>query len=219
MPQFTRRSVVVSVGLIGATTLVLSACSSGGVSEPTQTSSPIQTETSASPKPSTTGFPVTFDATLASVYSRLDDVGQKGAQTYGLNILEGYTKINDSSVRVRMLGTVNYKDDGGHIGGFMTLQWSNVMTIGLSQDGTATMDQATKKTTFEAKLTVINGSGDAIGTTGTGNWTGKRKSTLGSPISINVALDLSNAPQVVTGDSRSRGSQTPSASYAATIEP
>lgn len=211
--------------LLTATSLtaatLLSGCSSGSSSEPTQTPSATGTaeSTSASPSPSTSGTEVGFNSNLTSIYSSTDTVGADKNQVYGTNVLTGVTTINDRSVRVRMLGTVDYTDGSGPIGGFLQLTWSDGTTLGMRQQGTAAFDADTKKTAFDATLEVINGSGKAGATTGSGTWTGTRASTLGSSVKIKVKLNLVGAPAQFTGASAAGPTDIPSESYSATISP
>ena len=210
-----RARLVASSALVVALGLSLGACSSGETSTSTS-DSPSQ---SASPSPSQSGYPIEFKSTLRSVQSRVNDVGTKGNQTYGVNVLEGSTEINDVYVKVRMLGTVDYTDNSGTIGGFLELIWQDGTILGFRQDGTATYEKSSKETLFDAKLETVNGSGKAVGTTGTGTLTGTRPGSLGASVKIEVALDLVNAPELITGDESSRGVPTPSKSYSATIAP
>ncbi len=211
--------LLTATGLTAAA--LLSGCSSGSSSEPTQTPSATETtgSTSASPSPSTSGTEVDFTSTLSSVYSSTDTVGADKNQVYGTNVLTGVATINNRSVRVRMLGTVDYTDGGGPIGGFLQLTWSDGTTVGMRQKGTAAFDADTKKTTFDATLEVINGSGKAGGTSGSGTWTGTRASALGSSIKIKVKLNLVGAPSEFTGASASGPTDVPTESYSATIAP
>ena len=163
---------------------------------------------------------MTFKTTATSVRSWLDVVGKKNAdeQTYGFNVLEGTTRINDVLVRVRNLGTVDYTNGSGKFGGFVELVWSDGTTLGMRQDGTATFDEEKEKTSFDADLNVIDGSGTAAGTSGSGSWTGTRKTSLGGAVTMKVRLNLVNAPKLITGEDNSRNPQ-PTQSYSATIAP
>ncbi|MGV1080585.1 MAG: hypothetical protein ACOYD1_12170, partial [Candidatus Nanopelagicales bacterium] len=156
--------LLTATGLTAAA--LMSGCSSGSSSEATQTPSATDTagSTSASPSPSASGTEVDFSSTLTSVYSSTDTVGADKNQVYGTNVLTGVATINNRSVRVRMLGTVDYTDGSGPLGGFLQLTWSDGTTMGMRQEGTAAFDADTKKTKFDATLEVINGSGKAGGT-------------------------------------------------------
>lgn len=197
--------------------LALTACSSQGLDSGSGSSS--NPSTSASPSPSATGYPVTFKSTLSSTVTKINQVGKGDDQAYGVQILEGSSQINKTYLRVRMLGTFDYTNKGGQVGGFLELVWRDGTVLGLRQKGTATYDSSSKETAFDADLEVINGSGKAVGTTGTGKLTGSRQGSSTSPLKIEVELDLTNAPELITGDSGSRGTPTPSSTYSATIAP
>ena len=219
MPRLTVSTTrVVRLSAIAVTIgLALTACSSGSADSGSNSSS--SPSVSASPSPSTTGYPVAFKATLNSTVTKINQVGKGDNQSYGVQVLEGTSQINKTSVRVRMLGTFDYTDEGGPVGGFLELVWRDGTVLGLRQKGTATYDSSSKETSIEADLEVINGSGKAVGTTGTGKLTGTRKGSSTSPLKIEVELDLTNAPELITGDSGSRGTPTPSSTYSATIAP
>jgi hypothetical protein len=218
MSRTTRRSrrFVVSIATISTAGLALAGCSSG--TDAASESSAPSGDQSQSAQP--TGTPVTFKVSVTSVRSWTDVVGKKNAdqQTYGFNVLEGTTRINDVLVRVRNLGTVDYTNGSGKFGGFVELVWSDGTTLGMRQDGTATFDDQSKKTSFDAGLDVIEGSGTAAGTSGSGSWTGTRASSVGGAVAMKVTLDLVNAPKLITGEDDSRN-PTPSKSYSATIAP
>ncbi len=210
------RRLSYSIAAVSALGIALTGCSSGSDSA-TDSSSP-SSQQSASPEPS--AVPASFKSTVTSVRSWVSDVGKKkdGQQTYGVNILEGTTQINDVTVRVRNMGTVDYTEGSGDFGGFVELVWSDGTTLGMRQNGAASFDESSEKTTFEADLEVINGSGSLSGTTGTGNWTGNRKASLGGAVVMKVTLDLVNAPKLITGEDNSRN-PTPTETYSATIAP
>lgn len=216
MPRHTSLGsrILIATAIVSVTAVGLSACSSEGSSG----SAPAPS-VSASPSPTQSGYPVEFKSTLRSVQSRVNEVGKSGNQTYGVNVLEGTTMIDKVAVKVRMLGTVDYTDKSGKVGGFLELIWRDGTVLGFRQTGTATFDSSSKETEIEADLEVVNGSGKAVGTTGTGKLTGTRSGSLGSTVKIEVTLDLVNAPELITGDASSRAKPTPSSSYAATIAP
>ncbi len=194
----------------------LAGCSSGKPTAPLPDLSPsAPSSTSGVP---TNGIPVSFKSTLRSTYKKLDTVGPNGSQTYGFNVLEGTTKINDRTVKVRMLGTVDYNNGDGPFGGFLELIWSDGTTIAMRQDGMASLDKATKKTQFSARVDVIAGTKAAVGVDGSGEWTGSRTGSVGTSVAITVNLTLTGAPEALTGIAPGTR-PTPTGSYNATIEP
>ncbi len=161
---------------------------------------------------------MSFKATLTSIYKKVESVGPKDSQTFGVNVLSGTTKINDRTVTVRILGTVDYDKGNGPFGGFMELVWSDGTTIGMRQEGKASVDPDTKKTEFSARLDVIAGTKAAVATDGTGEWTGSKSGSTGTSMSISVNLMLTGAPEALTGVPPN-STPTPSTSYNATIAP
>jgi len=218
MPRITRRHrrLVVSIATISTAGLVLAGCSSG--TDATSDSASPSGDQTQSAQPA--GTEVTFKTNVTSVRAYTNVVGKKKAdqQTYGINVLEGTTRINDVLVKVRNLGTVDYTNGSGKFGGFVELVWSDGTTLGMRQDGTATFEEEAEKTTFDAALEVIEGSNAAAGTSGSGSWKGTRKSSLGGAVAMKVTLNLVNAPKLITGEDNTRN-PTPTQSYAATIAP
>ncbi|MDP3972536.1 MAG: hypothetical protein Q8P61_06475, partial [Candidatus Nanopelagicales bacterium] len=117
---------------------------------------------------------IQFTTEISSAYSRLTTAGPDKEIVYGYTQLEGYTKINGKSVRVRMQGVVDYQDGTGPITGFLELSWSDGSVLALRQEGQAESDPSGKRTDYKADLTVIGGSKDLANTTGNGSWTGSR---------------------------------------------
>jgi hypothetical protein len=180
--------VVLAVGILAVT-----GCSADNSSDTTSGSS-------TSPEaPGISAKSVEFDVALSSESSEIYEVGEADSQVFGVNIFNGSTTINDKSVQVRMLGTVNYVGGNGPFGSFLVLTWSDGTVIGLEQDGQATFDADSQTSDFTAQLKVINGSGAANGITGSGAWTGTRSGPLTTPIDIQVKLDLIDAPVMITG--------------------
>lgn len=202
--------ILLAAAAAALTATVISGCS-GGSATPASSSAPMSPSPSASP----TGTPLEFDTTLVSTYSSMDDVGEKDAMKYGLNVLSGTTTIEDRSVRVKMSATLDNNDGSGTLGGFLTLSWSDGTTLGMRQTGTVAEDSS-KDASYEADLEVIGGSAEAKGTTGTGTLTGVRKNGSSS-LKIDVVLNLTGAPEMLTGTPKAP--KAPPQSYNATIEP
>lgn len=196
----------------------LAGCSSAASSQP-PTAAPTSGEAAAKafsrPTPTADTVPVEFTVELSSQYSKLTTAGPDDSVVYGYRQLDGYTKINDRSVRVRMQGLTDSSEGTGPIGGFLELSWSDGMTLGLRQQGTVTYDSAAKTTDLKADLTVIGGTDEAARTTGSGSYVGSRKSSSSSTIKLAITLALQHPPKAIGADS----TPTPSASYSATIMP
>ncbi|MEI8080381.1 MAG: hypothetical protein WCI74_00850 [Actinomycetes bacterium] len=215
------RNLAVTVTIFGLGAAALAGCSSGSTSPTTTPTSPIQPSGSDAPTPPNS-FPVEFAATLTSSSSRIVELGTDNPITYGVSTLDGRTTINKSSVGIKMQATFDLKNSSGQIGGFLELKWGDGTILALRQAGTAEYDTKAKETIYDTRLEVVGASSKAAGTTGTGTLKGSRSGktgTTGGSIKINVTLNLVNAPSSITGDSRSRGSQSPSTPYTATIAP
>lgn len=222
--KITGRQLI--VGAAGAALAIgaLGGCASAGAQEPAPSdTSGAGSETSATPVPSSSGFPVEFDASLSSSFSRIGQLGGGSDEsTYGVATLDGRTTINKRSVSVKDILTADLKDGSGPIGGFLELKWSDGTVLAMRQSGGATYDATDKQTQYEAKLEVIGASQSAKGTTGTGTLTGVKagkSGTTGGSIKIHVTLDLVNAPTDMTGNTKSQGAPGPTATYNATIAP
>ena len=190
--RISRKPVAISVIAVAVGGLALVGCSPSDASENTP------------PASASTAVPddaqqVAFEAKLSSASSTTYEVGQDNSQVFGVNLLEGNTTINGESVKVQVLGTVNYQSGSGPFGSFLALQWPDKTVLGLELDGKATKDAESGATDFTAQLQVINGSGQAQGTTGSGDFTGSRTGPLATEIDIQVKLDLVGAPETITG--------------------
>lgn len=216
-----RRNVVAAITAAGLGTAALTGCSSSTSAPTPADTSSNSSSGSPSPKPSNS-YPVEFSSTLTSSYSRIVELGTDPTKLYGLNTLDGKTTINESSVSVKMLGTVDYQQSSGPVGGFLELKWSDGTILAFRQSGQATYDASSKKTNYDLQLEVLGASAKANGTTGTGTLTGVRSGkteATGGSTKIDVNLDLVNAPTSITGNAQSRGTPAPSQTYAATIAP
>ena len=217
-----RRRPLTALAIAALGIAALSACGTS-TAAPTAESGGTSRTPSASPSPNPTGFPVKFSTTVSSKYSKLATVGPNDDKTYGVSVMEGTTTINKQPVRIRMIGSVDYKDSGGPLTGFLELNWPDGTTLALRQEIQASYDSSPNQTSYEGKLEVVGADNKATGTSGTGDLTGSRagktRTVTGGSIKINVSLDLTNAPTSMTGDSRSSGSGKPRETYAATIAP
>lgn len=214
----TRKPQFVTLVAVAAA-LALAACSSSSGGEDTSPSPSPSASPSrkASPSPGS-GKPqnIEFDAELSGAYSKMNTAGPDDEITYGYSQLDGYTKINGKSVRVRMQGLFDQAEGSGPLAGFLELRWSDGSTLAFRQTGTVEADKSSNRVEFKADLTAIGGTDDMDAVTGTGTYTGSRKSSSGSTIRIAVHLALQGAPASIVGTA---ASAIPSSSYAATIEP
>lgn len=190
--RLPRKPVAISVIALAVGSLALVGCSPSDAAVTTP-------QASASTAVPDDAQQVEFEAGLSSASSTTYQVGKADSQVFGVNILEGNTTINGESVKVQILGTVNYESGSGPFGSFLALQWPDGTVLGLELDGQATKDAESGATDFTAQLQVINGSGEAEGITGGGDFTGSRTGPLATEITIKVKLDLVDAPETITG--------------------
>jgi len=132
---------------------------------------------------------VSFSTDVTSTFKDIDTYNS-GAVTTGINDLSGPTTISGDASTVKVLANVNYRNGTGPFNGFVTITRSDSSALTLRLDGTATLDSGSGNTSFDAKLTVIAGSGTYATTTGAGSFTGLRTTALGGAVHMDVLLEL-----------------------------
>lgn len=204
---------VISLAVAG---LLAAGCSSANsTTEPASSPSPSETATAQ------VGEPVTFETSLRSSApsSYRSTTGPDDSVAYGLNYFTGSTQVNGRTVAVRMFGVVDYVDNSGDFGGFLELRWSDGTKLVFRQDGTADYRENNGSTRFTADLDMIGGSGEAVDTTGSGTWEGRRSGQLGSPVTLTATVYLVDAPEFITGVEPPAEPGAPTESYSATVAP
>jgi len=121
---------------------------------------------------------------LTSVDKVLHTVGANDAGVYGANHLTGSgTDSDGSKVDVELLALVNYKNGSGSFDGVLTLTFADGDTLGLKLVGGKTVAATdTTDATFKSTLAVIDGTGEHLGATGKGLFSGARKDALGGVV-------------------------------------
>ena len=130
-----------------------------------------------------------MSSTLRSQASVLTKVGVDDTRTYGWNDLVGTTTTDLGTFEVRLLASVDYESGNGPFFGFLTLTAANGDRIAMRMDGDAKV-RDDGSTTVVSALKVIDGSGQYVGSAGTGRFIGSRAAQLGSPVEIELTLDL-----------------------------
>ena len=138
---------------------------------------------------STSPMSVQGSMSLSSQNTVLTKVGVDDSKTYGWNQLVGTTSTQIGDFSVVMLGNVNYDDGSGPFFGFLTLTAANGDHLAMRMDGGATVE-SDGSTALSSRLTVIDGSGQYVGSTGHGSFTGSRLAQIGAPIEITMTLGL-----------------------------
>lgn len=129
------------------------------------------------------------ESSMSSSESELTKVGADESKTYGWNHLVGTTTTDLGAFEVDMLGNVDYASGSGPFFGFVTFLASNGDRIAMRMDGEAkVIDDGS--TALSSRLTVIDGSGEYVGVTGHGSFTGTRIAQVGAPIEIDFTVRL-----------------------------
>lgn len=209
------RSLASVAGLAMAGLLAAGCSSADSMSEPTNSPSP--TETATAPVGNAVTFETSLRSSTPSTYR--STTGPDDSVAYGLNYFTGSTQINDRTVSVRMYGVVDYVDNSGDFGGFLELRWSDGTKLVFRQDGKADYRENNGSTRFTAELDMIGGSGEAVDTTGSGTWEGRRSGQLGSPVTLTATVYLVDAPEFITGVEPPAEPGAPTESYSATVAP
>ncbi len=126
-----------------------------------------------------------FSMTLDSV-DRYEQT--MGADQYGVNILEGTTRIGGTRVSVQRISVTQYVDGNGPISGFLTLTWPDGDRAGFSVSGQSELIGA--RTHVYGTLRLIAGTGRWRDYAGIGVMTGLRRGPIGSPVRYRVDLSL-----------------------------
>lgn len=127
-----------------------------------------------------------IEATLSSTGTLLHTVNEN--VLYGWNNLVGTGAGPDGPVSTDMQGSVSYTGGEGGFSGFITFTFENGSTIGTRMEGSAT--KVDGGTDFQATLVVLGGTGDYLGTHGSGIFIGSRSGIIGSPVISDFDLYL-----------------------------
>lgn len=140
---------------------------------------------------STTGVTtVKMQTVLASQSRTLHTAGATGAITYGWNLLTGTATVDGQPVTLEMLASVDYVSGSGTFSGFITFTFADASTLGVRMQGLATASADGSVTTFSSTLGVIGGTGSYATTTGSGTFTGERRTALGGNVDATFDLQL-----------------------------
>lgn len=134
---------------------------------------------------------VTVDVLLKSQQKDLHKVGPQGRALYGSNYLVGEGTANGEKVTVEMRAIVDYVSGSGAIAGVITLTLSDGSVLGLRMfDGSATAKTDTTNARFRSLLSVIDGTGAYLGTSGRGTFVGERKDAIGGAVQSRFVLRI-----------------------------
>lgn len=166
-PKIARRLVL----MLGAGTLLLSAC--GSDSAATQTQS----------------FTLEFVNTATEGKNFVRSIEDDGSSIqYGTLVFEGPGTFVDQKVETEILAYLNYVDGTGPSGGYLTITTVDEDSLVFSLSLTA----ANKNDRFEisGRADVIGGTGRFADVTGSGSGVGVRNGPVGSDVEWTLTLDL-----------------------------
>lgn len=131
----------------------------------------------------------TVDTTSADRFVRTADPA--GRKLYGVNRLVGTATVAGETVEVETLGTVNYVDGNGPIGGFMTVTFGDGSALAFTVRGTSISDPDTTNAVFNADLELIGGKGRYDRPFGRGQFRGERRAELGGAVRFDIQIEVS----------------------------
>ena len=148
------------------------------------------------PSPSESPDPQTkrtqqFDTTFESRKSIFHVVGEESEKSYGWSKYAGRTDFLDNRFRAEMLVANDYVKGNGTFEGFVTLM-SPEGDIGLRITGVSTEGAQGPGSAYSGETEVIGGTGEYDTLAGRGRFTGERTGATGTPISVEVSLELIN---------------------------
>lgn len=129
------------------------------------------------------------DTTSADRFVRTAD--SAGRKLYGVNRLVGTTTVGGETVEVETLGTVNYLDGNGPIGGFLTVTFGDGSALAFTVRGTSVSDPDTSNAVFSADLALIGGKGRYDRPFGSGRFRGERRAELGGAVRFDIEIAVS----------------------------
>jgi hypothetical protein len=144
-----------------------------------------------SPSSVTTKRTQSFETKLTVEDQSFRFVGPNDEKAYGLSEYSGMAEFLDETFEAELLAASDYTGGNGTIEGFVTLQ-SPSGDIGMRLSGTTLGNPDDPGATFTGETEVIGGTGEYANLAGRGDFTGQRDGPPGSPVSVDVSLELIN---------------------------
>jgi hypothetical protein len=187
------RSVRRFLALVVAGSFVVSACGQAGDAG---TDAGTATTTSSTSDATASTIAIGPDAEtvkveMSSKDNTLYEIGPDSSQTYGQNILVGESRVLGEDAQVEILGNVNYTKGSGPFFGFLTVRWSDGSAVVFDMDGEA-VRSADGATELRSDLGFIGGAGRYVDTPAAAEFRGSRAAAVGSPIVIELTLDVAD---------------------------
>ena len=132
-----------------------------------------------------------FETTLRVEDQSFRSVGPDGEKAYGVSEYAGTAEFLDETFEAELLAASDYTAGSGTIEGFVTLQ-SPSGDIGMRLSGTTRGNPDDPGATFTGETEVIGGTREYASLAGRGSFTGQRNGPPGSPVSVEVSLELIN---------------------------
>jgi hypothetical protein len=134
---------------------------------------------------------ITISATITSVDNNLFDL--PGGIRYGWNHLQGPTTWGSSAAALDVLGDLRYTNGSGPFNLYVTMTRADgvILAVHIAGKSVAKIDaQGGTTAKFTGTVKVIGGNASYEGATGTGTMTGSRAAALGSPVKLNLKMDV-----------------------------
>lgn len=159
--------------------LLLAACTSGGSTAPTTTaaSPPVSKRTQE------------FVAVFELQDQQLKAVGAELEKTYGTAEYSAQVIFLEKTFKAEMVVASDYVKGSGTFEGFVTMT-SPQGQIGLRITGVATADTEGIGSVYSGETEVIGGTGAYDTLAGRGQFTGQRTGESGTPVNVQVSLDV-----------------------------
>ena len=130
-----------------------------------------------------------FRTTLRLEDQTLHAVGRDGEKAYGMSEYAGRASFLGEDFEAELIAASDYTRGNGTIEGFVTLE-SPSGDIGLRVTGTTRVETDGPGAAFAGETEVIGGTGEYATLAGRGRFSGERKGPLGSPVSVEVSLEV-----------------------------
>lgn len=144
-----------------------------------------------SPSSVTTKRTQSFETRLTVEDQSFRFVGPNDEKAYGQSEYSGTAKFLGETFEAELLAASDYTGGSGTIEGFVTLQ-SPSGDIGMRLSGTTRGNSDDPGATFTGETEVIGGTREYANLAGRGSFTGQRDGPPGSPVSVQVSLELIN---------------------------
>jgi hypothetical protein len=130
-----------------------------------------------------------FETRLRLQDQTLHAVGRDGDKSYGMSEYAGDASFLGEDFEAELIAASDYTRGDGTIEGFVTLQ-SPSGDIGLRVTGTTRSHADGPGASFSGETEVIGGTQEYATLAGRGRFSGERDGPLGSPVAVEVSLEL-----------------------------